>query len=255
MFLLFKSMSLIYLHHRCSLCPVFNLNVGRSSMRDGFSLVGSLAEVRVRPVTKQSTQLKHFAECSLWKYCTFCNVCVFVNHCDLEWLYFPCPSVAAIIYIFIFYCTEKRGQLFKVPHVLSGSTFWCEGGYIFLLFTFLLHDCVKCFSSKNVTTVVKESLTPHTRKWVLLFMSISHCNGLIHPLCLFAWNYFLFPSFSVCIHTKFELFVLDYPGSECFIEGLLSFDLPVSSQHWYIPHNPWQSRRWPQWHLCYSQAL
>lgn len=40
----------------------FNLNVGRSSIPDSFSVVGSPAWVCVWPVMKQSTQFKHFAE-------------------------------------------------------------------------------------------------------------------------------------------------------------------------------------------------
>ena len=146
---------------------------------------------------KLSTLFKHFAECFL-ENCTFIfNVSVFLNHCDVKWLYFPCPSVAAIIFTFTFYCTDRRGQLLKFLHVLSCSSCWCAVGFLFLL-TFLfnilhLHDDVKSnvFSGKCYNSRGSLYSLHHTIEHVYCLYFI-HC---IHPLCLFAWIYFWCPTF------------------------------------------------------------
>lgn len=59
----------------------------------------------------------------------------FVTHCDLEWFYSPCLSVAAIFFFFSFfyyydyyYLTVLiiRRQLLKFLHVMSGSPCLCR---------------------------------------------------------------------------------------------------------------------------------
>lgn len=71
----------------CFVCffSLWNLNVDRISMQDSFSLTGSSTEVCVWPETKRSTQFKHFSECFLGNTILFEY---YVNHCDLEWIFF-----------------------------------------------------------------------------------------------------------------------------------------------------------------------
>lgn len=228
------------------------------------ALAWSLTVDCVWPGTKQSTQFKHFSECFLANTVHFVMLEYFVNHCDLEWFYSPCPSVAAIIFFFTVLITEgnysNSCMCCQALPVCVQATWLCSTvdplviAYIAFAWPCQIKSSVlvgKCYKRSQHIVVLH-----HTPGRQYCYFYVFHCHGniLIHPLCLFACSFFKIPTFSrFVLWLNLRFFCVWFCSRVLFLNVYFHL-LSASSQYRYIPHNPWQSRRRPLWNGPGSRA-